>query len=98
RWDREQRVRAARASGDYDRLLQRGHALMCRRLTATGCQTRDPDGAWGRRRWADLAVPERRRLLEVAGSAEVVGPVMLWVAEGGSAATVKSWQTIFRRA
>jgi integrase len=98
RWDREQRVRAVRASGDYDRLLQRGQGLMCRRLTATGCQTREPDGAWGRRRWADLDVSERRRLLEVDGSGEVVGPVMLWVAEGGQPAEVKSWQTMFRRA
>lgn len=98
RWDREQRVRAARARGDYERLLREGHALACRKLTAVGCQVQEPGGTWGQRRWSDLDASERRRLVEVDGSSKVIGPVMLWLAEGGEPAALKSWQTMFRRA
>ncbi|MDA8356493.1 MAG: site-specific integrase [Actinomycetota bacterium] len=98
RWDREQRVRAARARGDYERLLQGGQALACRNLTATGCQVQEGDGSWGQRRWSGLDASGRRRLVEVDGSGQAIGPVMLWLAEGGEPAALKSWQTMFRRA
>lgn len=45
-WDREQRVRAARARGDYGRLMGSGQAVACRKLTPTGCQLQEPDGTW----------------------------------------------------
>jgi site-specific recombinase XerD len=98
RWDRAGRVRRARERGDYDRLVESGQALVCRELTATGCQLQEPDGTWGRRRWSDLDVRERQLLLEVDASGGAVGPVMVWLAEGGQPAAVKSWQTMFRRA
>ncbi len=98
RWDRAERVRSARERGDYDQMLQRGQVLVCRELTATGCQLQEPDGTWARGRWSDLDARERRLLLEVDASGKAVGPVMVWVAEGGQPAAVKSWQTVFRRA
>lgn len=98
RWDRAQRVRDARARGDYDRLAGSGDVLVCRKLTGRGCEVRQGDGSWCRRQWSELGPSERRRLLELDGAGEIVGPVAVWVAEGGQPADVKSWQTMFRRA
>jgi site-specific recombinase XerD len=98
RWDRAQRVRAASGRGDYDRLVAQGRAVLCRQVTGRGCEVAEADGSWGKRRWDDLDDLERRRLLEVDASGEVVGPVMVWLAEGGQPAEVKSWQSMFLRA
>ncbi|MHB8340498.1 MAG: tyrosine-type recombinase/integrase [Mycobacteriales bacterium] len=98
RFDRAARVRAARARGDYDRLVRDDRVLRCRNVTGRDCELRQADGTWRRRRWADLGAAERRRLVEVDASGQVVGPVVVWVAEGGQPAAVKSWQSMFRRA
>ncbi|MGH3285124.1 MAG: tyrosine-type recombinase/integrase [Streptosporangiaceae bacterium] len=72
-----------------------GDMVLVRRAGRTVLTPAEGGGSWP---YSRLGVETRRRLMVVAGTGELAGPLWLWLGQDGQPLALSTWQSAFHRA